>query len=615
MAGIAGWVDFQRDLSLADDVVRRMTATLAHRGPDAEAIWSGPRAVLGHRRLAVVDPAGGTQPMVAEQDGRTLAVLAYNGELYNAAELRAELTGRGHTFRTRGDTEVVLRAYLQWHLDCARHLDGMFAFAVWDEVRQELVLVRDRMGIKPLYYRARGEGVLFASEPKAILAHPLVEPAVDDDGLREALGFAGTPGITAFRGIRKMLPGHVVRIGAHGSSAHCYWRLTAQPHTEDEPTTLATVRDLLEQAVARRLVSDVPIGMLLSGGVDSSAVAALAAGHLPDGQLTTCTVGFEIDAAGGEVDPQRGTIDAPYARAVAEQFGTAHTQLVVANTDLTDPVVRRSMVAAQHDHPYPVAETLLTMYLLCRAVRPRTPVCLTGEWADDAFGAYLGDGIPDVVAGATLPWVAFAQRFTQPSGLGTGLFDSDLLKQLDLPGYCADRYADIMAGVPELAGESAADVRMRRFSYINLTAWSELGTAMNDGVSMAAGVEWRSPYCDHRLMNYLFNVPWAMKTAGGERKHLLRAAVRDLLPEAVLTRPTSPFPVTHDPAYAGYLRRELTALLADPGAPVRPLLNVDAARRVADDPQSLARGWRARTNVEMVLQTNIWLDQYRIRLG
>ncbi len=197
---------------------------------------------------------------------------------------------------------------------------------------------------------------------------------------------------------------------------------------------------------------------------------------------------------------------------------------------------------------------------------------------------------------------------------GTGLFDGDLLKRLDLPRYCADRYHAAMADAPELPGESAADRRMRRFIYINLTAWFELGTAMNDGVSIAAGMEWRSPYCDHRLVDYLFNTPWAMKTAGGRRKALLRDAVGDLLPRSVLERQPSPFPVTHDPAYAGYLRQELAELLADPHAPILPLLDQAAVRQVVDDPQSLASGWRARTNAEMVLQFNQWLDRYRIRL-
>jgi asparagine synthase (glutamine-hydrolysing) len=615
MAGLAGWVDFARDLSRESDVVRAMTATLAHRGPDAEGLWAGTHAVLGHRRLAVLDRTGGAQPMVADANGSPQAVLVYNGEIYNATSVRAELTRRGHSFRTGSDTEVVLRSYLEWGADCPNHLDGMFAFAVWDVIRHRLVLVRDRMGLKPLYYHPTPTGVVFGSEPKAILAHPLVEPVVDTDGLREVLGFAGTPGHGIFRNLYKMLPGHVVQFDPDGQSSICYWRLTAKPHTDDEATTRSTVRELLDQAVRGRLSSDVPLCVLLSGGVDSSAVAALAARALAERgeRLHTYTVGFDSDSA-GVVDPQRGTVDQPYAAEVAQRIGSVHTHLSLGYGQLTDPAVRRRMVAAQHDVPYPVAEALATMYALCRAVRESAPVALTGEWSDDVFGSYLGMDIPDLVDGATLPWVGFAQRFACPTGLGTGLFDGDLLKRLDLPGYCADRYHDAMAAAPELPGESPADRRMRRFIYINLTAWSELGTAMNDGASMAAGMEWRSPYYDHRLVDYLFNTPWAMKTAGGRRKALLRDAVGDLLPRSVLERQPSPFPVTHDPAYAAYLRHELAEVLADPQAPILPLLDQAAVRQVVADPQSFSAGWRARTNAEMVLQFNQWLDRYRIRL-
>jgi asparagine synthase (glutamine-hydrolysing) len=615
MAGIAGWVDFHRDLEPLSGVVRAMAATMAHRGPDAEGVWASPHALLGHRRLHVVAAADGAQPMAARSGGSVQAVVVYNGELYNAAGLRAELAARGHRFRTGSDTEVVLRAYLEWREDCPSHLDGMFAFAVWDHERDEAVLVRDRMGLKPLYYQQVGDGLVFGSEPKAILAHPLVDPVVDDDGLREALGFAGTPGITAYRGMGRLLPGELVRFSRRGLSRHRYWTLSAEPHEEDLASTTATVRELLEDAVERRLTSDVPMGVLLSGGVDSSAVAAMAARHLRarGDRLSTFTVGFTVDAAGG-VDPQRGTVDEPYAREVAERLGTDHHHFLLSTSDLSDPLVRRGMVAAQHDLPYPVAEALTTMYLTCRAVRDRAPVALTGEWADDAFGSYLGVDVPAVVDGATLPWVGFAQRVTHASGLGTGFFDGDLLKRLDLPGYCADRYRDSVAAAPELPGESAADRRMRRYVHVNLSAWFELGTAMNDGVSMAAGMEWRSPYCDHRLMQYLVNVPWAMKTAGGQRKSLLRSAVADLLPDSVLARGPSPFPVTHDPRYADYLRAELAALLDDSGAPVLPLLDVAAVRAAADDLRSLASGWRARTDVEMVLQTNSWLLRHRIQL-
>lgn len=616
MAGIAGWVDFHRDLTPLGGVVRTMAAALAHRGPDAEGVWVSPRAVLGHRRLQVIDAEGGAQPMVASDGGRVQAVVAYNGELYNAAGLRAELAGLGHRFRTGSDTEVVLRAYLQWREECPSRLDGMFAFAIWDHQRDELVLARDRMGLKPLYYQEVDAGLLIGSEPKAIFAHPLVDPTVDEDGLREALGFAGTPGITAYRGMRRLLPGELVRFSRRGLNRRRYWTLTAEPHHQDLESTVGTVRDLLEGAVERRLVSDVPIGVLLSGGVDSSAVAAMAARHLRarGDRLATFTVGFTVDKTHDDIDPQRGTVDEPYAREVAARLGADHQHFLLSTSDLSDPAVRRGMVAAQQDLPYPVAEGLTTMYLTCRAVRDRATVALTGEWADDAFGSYLGVDMPAVVNGATLPWVGFAQRVTHPTGLGTGFFDGDLLKRLDLPGYCADRYQESVAAAPELPGESAEDRRMRRYVYVNLSAWYELGTAMNDGVSMAAGMEWRSPYCDHRLMQYLFNVPWAMKSTGGQRKSLLRSAVADLLPASVLARRPSPFPVTHDPGYADYLCAELAALLDDSTAPVLPLVDVAAVRAAAHTPGSLASGWRARTDAEMVLQTNSWLSRHRIQL-
>jgi asparagine synthase (glutamine-hydrolysing) len=345
-------------------------------------------------------------------------------------------------------------------------------------------------------------------------------------------------------------------------------------------------------------------------------VAALAAPALRQHgtRLRTYTVGFAVDGADGVVDPQRGSVDAPFAAEVAARIGAEHSHLVLRTEVLTDPAVRRRMVAAQHDHPYPVAEALVTMYTLCRAVRGATPVALTGEWADDMFGSYLGMDVPEVLHGETLPWVGFAQRMACPTGLGTGLFDGDLLKRLDLPGYCAERYRDSVAATPVLAGESEADRRMREFVFVNLTGWFELGTAMNDGTSMAAGMEWRSPYCDHRLVNYLFNTPWELKVGAGPRKRLLRAAVADLLPASVLQRQPSPFPVTHDPNYARYLQQELAAVLADPQAPVLALLDLDATRQVAQDANALSAGWRARTNVEMVLQVNNWLGQYRIRL-
>jgi asparagine synthase (glutamine-hydrolysing) len=242
-------------------------------------------------------------------------------------------------------------------------------------------------------------------------------------------------------------------------------------------------------------------------------------------------------------------------------------------------------------------------------------VALMGEWADTLFGAFLGIDDPQVVAAQTLPWVAFTSARTVETGLGTGLFDPGLLKRLDLPGYCADRYRDAIAEVPHITGEEADERRMREICSLHMQGWREVGVATDDGIGMAAGLELRVPYFDHHLVQYVFNTPWAMKTFDGRSKSLLRAAMADLLPQSVLERRPSPFPITHDPAYSQFLRESLAGVLADPYAPVVPLLDVAAARRLVEDPAAFAGGWRTRTDVEMVLQTNLWLDRYRVRLA
>src|SRR5437868_4568251 len=277
MSGLAGWVDYERDLTRERATTRTMTATMACRGPDAEELWLSPRAALGHRRLAVVDREGGRQPMPAEDDGRTLAVVVFNGEIYNAPELRSELVGRGHSFRTRSDTEVLLRGYLEWGDGLPARLNGIFAFAVWDARTEELLLVRDQLGAKPLIYYPTPTGVLFASEPKAVLAHPWVDAVVDNEGFLELLSQAGTPGAVVFRGMHEVRAGHLVKVGKRQLSTQRYWGLEAREHNDDLDTTISTVRGLLEESIGRQMKADVPVCSLLSGGLDSSGLTAIAA--------------------------------------------------------------------------------------------------------------------------------------------------------------------------------------------------------------------------------------------------------------------------------------------------------------------------------------------------
>jgi asparagine synthase (glutamine-hydrolysing) len=613
MCGIAGWVDFDRNLKAEQTSAQAMTGTMACRGPDAEGLWIAPRVALGHRRLAVIDLEGGRQPMVVEEDKQVLAALTYSGEVYNFRELRTELSARGHRFRTYSDTEVVLRAYLEWGEDCVARFNGMYAFALWDVRREELLLVRDRMGIKPLYYYPLPSGVLFGSEPKAILAHPLVESVVDDDGLRELFSFVKTPEQAIFRGMREVRPGQLVRVRREGASKRRYWSLEAREHTDDVATTVRTVRGLLDDIVARQLISDVPLCSLLSGGLDSSAVTALATKALLEqdgGRVRSFAVDFVGYSDNFRADEMRGTPDAPYVADLARHVAADHTDIVLNSNELMSPEARAAVLHAR-DLPNGAGDMDTSLYLLFRAIRGHSTVALSGESADEVFGGYRWFHDPEAVNADTFPWLA-AFRGGQDRA---GLFNPELMKRLDIVGYCADSYRDALAEVPYLPGESGLEERMREVSYLHLTRFVQILLDRKDRMSMAVGLEVRVPFCDHRLVEYVFNAPWSMKTFDGREKSLLRAATRDVLPDSVVQRIKSPYPSTQDPTYEHKLREEMGRLLANQEAPVWSLLDVQRVRAILDEPVNSVSTQFGRGGMEMALQLNTWLKEYDVCIG
>ncbi|MEV4053675.1 asparagine synthase (glutamine-hydrolyzing) [Amycolatopsis sp. NPDC049688] len=614
MCGITGWLGYGRDLGrdgTAREAVRAMTTALACRGPDDEGLWLDRNVVLGHRRLAVIDPAGGRQPMGVEEDGRLLAVTTFCGEIYNFAELRLELMAHGHRFRTRSDTEVLLHAYLQWGSGFAERLDGMFAAGVWDTRTEELLLVRDRMGVKPLYYFATPDGVLFGSEPKAILAHPWVPRRVGADGLREVLDMVKTPEAAVYSGMREVRPGHFVRVRRSGLSRHRYWALEAREHTDDLTTTVHTVRDLLQHAVARQLVSDVPVCTLLSGGLDSSAVTALAAGTLAPEPVRSFSVDFEGAGDRFRPDAVRQESDAPFARSLARHVGADHTEVLLNTGELTDPDVRAAVLRATDQPPVFWGDMWPSLYLLFRAVRRQSTVVLSGESADELFGGYRWFRNPAAIRAPTFPWLTSgSSRYFG----GSALLERGLLQKLDLPRHRDLRYREALAEVPSLPGEPAGERRMREMTYLNLTRFVQTLLDRKDRMSMAVGLEARVPFCDHRLVEYVFNVPWRMKSFDGREKSLLRAAVADLLPDSVTGRVKTPYPATQDPGYELALRRELADVLADRNAPVIPLLAREKAVAVANGTTGDVSLPYSRGSLELALWLNRWLVSHGITL-
>ncbi|MCB5912283.1 asparagine synthase (glutamine-hydrolyzing) [Streptomyces pinistramenti] len=607
MCGITGWISYDRNLTTERATLDAMTETMSCRGPDAAGIWLDTHAAFGHRRLAVIDIDGGKQPMSVERDGRTLIVTTYSGEVYNYRELRAELETLGHAFRTNSDTEVVLHAYLEWGEAFAARLNGMYAFALWDPRTEELLLVRDRMGIKPLYYFPTSDGVLFGSEPKAINAHPAVRPAVDAEGLAELITFTKTPGHGVFKGMHEVRPGHLVRVNRNGVSATSYWALEAREHTDDLDTTVAHIRELLDDIVARQLIADVPLCTLLSGGLDSSAITALSARALAAqgiGPVRSFAVDFTGYTENFKADDLRGTPDGPYAHALAEHVGSDHHDIVLDTADLMDPGHRAAVLAAR-DLPNGFGDGDTSLYLLFKAVREQSTVALSGESADEVFGGYRWFHDPEAVNADTFPWIAagVSGRFAGGNATREALLDNGLLDKLDLKGYEQRRYREALAEVPYLDSDTGLQRRMREISYLHLTRFVQVLLDRKDRASMAVGLEVRVPFCDHRLVDYVFNTPWSMKTFDGREKSLLRAATRDVLPDLVADRVKSPYPSTQDPRYNEALRAELKELAADRNAPVQPLLDgAAAAQATADGATS-----DIRPGAELILGLDAWL--------
>ncbi|MGH8875960.1 MAG: asparagine synthase (glutamine-hydrolyzing) [Stackebrandtia sp.] len=609
MCGIAGWVGYDSDVTAERGLLDAMTETMSCRGPDASGVWLDSHVGLGHRRLAVIDIEGGKQPMMVVEDGRTVLVTTYSGEIYNYRELRRELETHGHRFRTTSDTEVALRAYLQWGDDFATRLNGMYAFALWDPRDEELLLVRDRMGVKPLYYYPTADGVIFGSEPKAILAHPAAEAAVDGEGLAEMMTMVKTPGRAIYRGMRELRPGHTLRVSRRGIRERRYWALQSHEHTDDLDTTIGNIRELLDDIVERQLISDVPLCTLLSGGLDSSIITALAQKQLSaagNGPVRSFAVDFVGHTENFRPDPARSTPDGPYAHALAEHVGSDHNDIVLNTAQLTDPGNRNRVLIAR-DLPIGLAEGDTSLYLLFKAVREQSTVALSGESADEVFGGYSWFHDEVALSAGTFPWLASARRF---SGTAQNLsfFNRDVVAKVDLAGYARRSYQEALDAVPRLDGETGKERRMREVSHMHLTRFVQVLLDRKDRASMACGLEVRVPFCDHRLVQYVFNTPWAMKNFDGREKSLLRAATRDVLPDLVADRVKSPYPSTQDPAYDEVVRADLKRLLADSDAPVHPLLD---APFFSESMDSLS-GPAARHVGERALEINDWLRRYRV---
>ena len=615
MCGITGWIDWNYDLSQKEGTLAMMTETLENRGPDAEGIWLSKNAAFGHRRLTVVDPEGGAQPMLKEKGGYKY-VITYNGELYNTPELRSELISRGYSFNSHSDTEVLLTCYLEWGPECVDHLNGIYAFGIWDEKHQSLFLVKDRVGVKPLFYSQTSSGLIFGSEIKALLAHPEIKAEVNNEGLAEifVVGPARTPGKGIFKNICELKPGQCLMYNHDGLKKWNYWVLNSKPHEDDLPTTVQTVRQLVHDSIERQLVADVPVCTFLSGGLDSSAITGIAAKFFNErglGKLNTYSVDFIDNNIHFKPNKFQPNSDTDWIPLVSEFFGTEHHNIYF-DTPEQIATLREGVLA--RDLPG-MTDIDTSLYLFCKEVKRSATVALSGECADEIFGGYPWFQDLEALNAKTFPWTLKNQERAK-------ILSPELLAHISPGQYLADRYEEALAEVPRLNSDTPEEARMREIFYLNITRFMPTLLDRKDRMSMYTGLEVRVPFCDHRLLEYVWNVPWRMKFHNNIEKGLLREALSDLLPKKLLKRRKSPYPKTHNPSYIASIQKQFLEIINDSSSPLLHLVNVEYLSALAKNENSDKFGptWFGQLMglpqlFAYLIQVDIWLREYKISIS
>ena len=608
MCGIGGFVDYERDARRGGPILHGMKRTLTPRGPDAEGTYFDEDAALVHRRLIVIDPEGGKQPMHSP-DRNTIII--YNGELYNTPELRTELMSRGHEFVGHSDTEVLLHAYLEWKTDAFARLNGIFAFAIWEKRERRLTLCRDRLGVKPLFFAPIRNGMTFGSTIDTVLCHPEIEPALDEDGLRSLLllGPARPPESGVFRQIKSLLPGHFAVLTPENFTDHVYWQLEAHEHEDDLPTTIERTHTLICDAARRQLVSDVPLACFLSGGLDSSILSMLAAkDYAARGEtLHTWSVDYRDNDKYFTKSIFQPNSDDSYIDQMVDFLGTHHHRVV-----LEPEALCAALLPATDARALPgMADVDSSLLLFCAAVkRGGTTVCLSGECADELFGGYPWYHREEILFEDTFPW-------SRSVGLRLGLLTPDAVRNGE--EFVRQHYRDTCDRAPKLSSDDKKAARMREMFVLNLDWFMATLLDRKDRMSMYSGLEVRVPFCDHRIVEYAYNMPWDFKSLEGREKGIVRRAFADELPKEIVYRKKSPYPKTFHPVYTRLCADYVCRIFEDNTSVAASLFDRNAVQKLMQRPESLAEPWfgqlmRTPQIFAYIIQLDRWFRHYHVKI-
>lgn len=607
MCGIAGQVSFSENLLNDKSIFIRMSEELKHRGPDQNGEYFSSEAVLLHRRLSVIDPEKGLQPMTYEYGGEEYTII-YNGEIYNTEEIRQELKIKGETFFSHCDTEVVLKAFVRFGEYAVNKFNGIFAFAVWQKNKKELFIARDRMGVKPLFYSMTEKGFIFASEIKSLLQHPEINAVIDITSLSELIliGPGRTPGYSVFKGVEEVRPGYCGVFNQKGLNLRPYWQLISKEHTDSFEQTAEKVRCLVTDSIKRQLVSDVPVCTFLSGGLDSSIISSVANSVFKSkGEvLKTFSVDYVDNDKNFKANKFQPNSDPHFIDIMCEHLSCDHNWFVIDTPELVQALC---FSVDARDLPG-MADVDASMLLLCRKIREHGAVALSGECADEVFGGYPWYTDKNIRHIDTFPW-------SQSTSYRFSFLKDEFAGDIDADDYVSSRYRKTVNYTDKSYMKTQTDRRMAEMVHLNIDWFMQTLLERKDRMSMYSSLEVRVPFCDYRIVEYLYSVPWEYKYYRNFEKGLLRYAMKGILPDEILWRKKSPYPKTHNPDYLKAVSDILQEIINNPSSPILQFIKKEKLNELMKGQDQ--RPWYGQLmttpqTIAYFIQFNYWLEKFNV---
>lgn len=613
MCGICGYVDKNKNIT-NNSCIKRMNDKLKKRGPNSSNIFISKNVALGHSRLSIIDVTFGNQPMTKIIDDKEYTIV-YNGEIYNTSEIRDDLISKGYNFDTKCDTEVVLTSYIEYGTDSVNYLNGIFAYAIYEKKSGDIFLVRDRLGIKPLFFAENSNFFIFASEIKSILECDGIKPILDKNGLMELIGLgpAHSPGKTYFKNIFELKAGHFAKFSGNELIQKKYWDLETKECLDSEAEAIDEIHFLLTDATKRQLVSDVGICSMLSGGIDSSILTKVAHDNIPD--ISTFSIDFVDNDKNFVANDYQLSKDNDYVEIMKDFLDTNHIAVTLDNEYLFS-LLDESMIA--RDMPG-MADIDSSMFAFCKSISDNNfKVCLSGECADEIFGGYPWFYRERLVNHDGFPWAL-------SENLRSNLLKKDILKENELNEYVQNSRKDTLKNIEHLDKNDLFENKFRDINYLTIKWFMTVLLERTDRMSMSNSLEVRVPFADHRIFEYVYNLPARMKlgvskVSNPTEKYLLRKAFENELPEKIIYRKKSPFPKTYDPKYLNLVEKRLINILNDKNSKLSKILNIDFIQNILNYhgenltenlfgqlmtyPQTLA----------FLIQIDSWIKYYNIEL-